>query len=139
LDLVESRRAAQACEPVVTPFSPNAIAAESLVGEREDDLLTIRDGQGPHLILAGDHQLLDAIMLEASQRWRVRILRDLEEPADGRNSDAARYLARLVSAHSVADDGELELRREEKRVLVVVSLAPDVGRAGEFERHRDRA
>src|SRR3989440_474536 len=70
---------------------------------------------------------------------RVGILRDLEEPADGVDADTARHLARLVSAHPVADGGELEPRRKQEGVLVVVSLAPDVGRAGEFERHRERA
>jgi TrkA family protein len=64
--------------PVITPFSPNEIAAEGLVEKKEEGRPLASDRRGPHLILAGDHQLLDAIMLEASRQWRIQILQDLE-------------------------------------------------------------
>jgi hypothetical protein len=82
-------RSPSAPRPVVTPFSPNAMAADTLLetapcklhGGEAGRLLEVRDGRAPHLILAGDHPLLDAIVLEALRRWRVRILRDLEQPS----------------------------------------------------------
>ena len=70
---------------VVSPFSAAAIAAEALledsrVGDGEDaaPLMRMRDGAGPNLLLAGDHPLLDALVLAALRRWRVRTLRELE-------------------------------------------------------------
>ena len=68
---------------VVTPFSPNAIAAEVLLAERKD-LFKAPDGVTPHLILAGDHLLLDSILRAALQRWRVRMLRDFEDGRSGK-------------------------------------------------------
>jgi len=78
--------------PVVTPFSANAIAAENLLtdttirlaGDSEGPLLKARDGKAPHLILAGDHPLLEAIILSGYRRWRVRVLRDQELRSDVR-------------------------------------------------------
>ncbi len=92
----------------VSPFSANAIAAEALidsapvehrsperrvaasesgsggaVAPRQPDsvLLEMRDGRPPNLLLAGDHPLIDAIVLAALRRWRVRVLRDIEANA----------------------------------------------------------
>jgi voltage-gated potassium channel Kch len=72
---------------VVTTFSPNAIAADLLLdrvrrklpGGEEGSL--IADAGAPYVILAGDHPLLDAIVLAALRRWRVRLLRGLEQPS----------------------------------------------------------
>ena len=66
---------------------------------------------------------------------RIRVLRQLEEPLQGLDRDPACHLACLVSAHSVADGRQLEPRRDQQGVFVVVPFAPDVGRPGEFERH----
>jgi hypothetical protein len=74
---------------LVTPFSPNAIAADALLeGARarrgagaEGPLLELGHGAAPYVLLAGDHPLLDAIVLAALRRWRVRILRELERPS----------------------------------------------------------
>ncbi len=75
---------------VVSPFSANTIAAEALLEKSEvklgnsgdlAPLLRMRGEQGreaPNLLLAGDHPLIDALILAALQRWRVRILRGLE-------------------------------------------------------------
>lgn len=92
----------------VSPFSANAIAAEALIDSapverrggapcgyaaepgsagaaapRQPDsvLLEMRDGRSPNLLLAGDHPLIDAIVLAALRRWRVRVLRDIEANA----------------------------------------------------------
>ncbi len=82
-----SRAAATTPVPVVSPFSANAIAAESLIresgvrlesGEREE-LLRMRSGAAPSLLLVGDHPLIDAIVLDLLRRWRVRILREFEQ------------------------------------------------------------
>jgi hypothetical protein len=66
----------------VSPFSANSIAAESLIDaapvKSGGTLLEIGDGRAPNLLLAGDHQLLDALLLVALRRWRVGALRDLE-------------------------------------------------------------
>jgi TrkA-N domain/RyR domain len=79
--------AAAAKRPVVSPFSANAIAAETLLDEsqvRLDDgeslgpLVSMRDGAAPNLLLVGDHPLIDALILAALRRWRVRTLRELE-------------------------------------------------------------
>lgn len=74
----------------VTPFSAEAIAAEALLEDamvtgRDGDapLMAMRDGAGPNLLLAGDHPLLEALVLAALRRWRVRTLRELES-ASGR-------------------------------------------------------
>ena len=86
---LRSRRRPPAGAPVVSPFSANAIAAEALLDEAEvkvrveggDGLasfLQMREGKAPNLLLAGDHPLLDAIVLACLRRWRVRVLRELE-------------------------------------------------------------
>ncbi|MGI9184755.1 MAG: NAD-binding protein [Solirubrobacteraceae bacterium] len=72
--------------PVVSPFSANAIAAEALLDEsqvrRGDEplrpLLAMRNGTAPNLLLVGDHPVIDALVLAALRRWRVRQLRELE-------------------------------------------------------------
>jgi TrkA-N domain/RyR domain len=73
-------------KPIVSPFSANAIAAEALlddskvrVGDGEGALLAMRAGRAPNLLLVGDHPLIDAVILAALRRWRVRILREDEE------------------------------------------------------------
>lgn len=73
--------------PVVSPFSANAIAAETLLDESRvrltdsdqlGPLVSMRNGAAPNLLLVGDHPLIDALILAALRRWRVRILRELE-------------------------------------------------------------
>lgn len=75
--------------PIVSPFSTNAVAARALL--RDNDSLTppadgrdgdeglarlgVFGGSATHLLLAGDHPLLEAIMLEALRRWRAAALR----------------------------------------------------------------
>ncbi len=70
---------------VVTPFSANAIAAEALIDESPVKhgarLLEMRDGRAPNILLAGDHPLIDALLLAVLRRWRVRVLRDFEANA----------------------------------------------------------
>jgi len=88
-DRSRARRSLELARAVVTPFSPNAIAADALLERARsklaaDDggpLLEITDGEAPYVILAGDHPLLDAIVLAALRHWRVRILRELEQPS----------------------------------------------------------
>ena len=74
--------------PEVSPFSTYAVAARALlidetpIGDWHDDgepLLAPRDGRAPHLLLAGDHPLLDALVLEGLRRWRALAL---EVPGD---------------------------------------------------------
>ena len=78
--------------PIVSPFSANAIAAETLLDEAEvkvnvdgaeelASFLQMRHGKAPNLLLAGDHPLIDALVLACLRRWRVRILRELESNA----------------------------------------------------------
>ena len=74
--------------PEVSPFSTYAVAARALlvdetpIGDWHDDgepLLSPRDGRPPHLLLAGDHPLIDALILEGLRRWRALAL---EAPSD---------------------------------------------------------
>jgi hypothetical protein len=79
---------------LVTPFSPNAIAADALLDRAQrklpgggEGLLLASDGddaRAPYVILAGDHPLLDAIVLAALRHWRVRVLRERERPSGAR-------------------------------------------------------
>jgi voltage-gated potassium channel Kch len=78
--------AAPVGRPVISPFSANAIAAETLLdesrvrldGHETGPLVSMRNGVAPNLLLVGDHPLIDALVLAALRRWRVRILRELE-------------------------------------------------------------
>jgi hypothetical protein len=75
---------------LVNSFSPNAIAADALLDTeivdtrgRPTRLLAMRERDGglhvaPNLLLAGDHPLIDALILAALRRWRVRFLRERE-------------------------------------------------------------
>jgi voltage-gated potassium channel Kch len=78
-------------ELFVSPFSPNAIAAETLLDESDAlhptdglvDLLRMRRTASgaptaPNLLVAGDDSLLDALLLACLRRWRVRVLRGFE-------------------------------------------------------------
>ncbi|HET9103303.1 MAG TPA: NAD-binding protein [Solirubrobacteraceae bacterium] len=76
---------ARAARIVVSPFSAAAIAADALLedsrvgdGARAAPLMRMRSGAGPNLLLAGDHPLIDSLVLAALRRWRVRTLRELE-------------------------------------------------------------
>jgi voltage-gated potassium channel Kch len=85
-DVALTRRA----DVVISPFSPIAVAAETLLddsevvepGGRVVPLLRMRGHEtartAPNLLLAGDHPLIDAIILAALRRWRTRVLRELE-------------------------------------------------------------
>jgi TrkA-N domain len=73
--------------PVVSPFSANAIAAQTLLDEAEvvvdgsgrlENLLHMRGGNAPNILLAGDHPLIDALLLASLRGWRFLVLRDLE-------------------------------------------------------------
>jgi hypothetical protein len=91
----DDERLAEAPAPAqtlrVSPFSTRAVAARALLADEEPDgewharagsLLRVVDGAAPHLLLAGDHPLLDAMMLEGLRRWRSLALAP-EEPAAG--------------------------------------------------------
>src|SRR5207245_9865468 len=65
----------------------------------------------------------------------VRISGDLEHPLDRLHPDPRCDLAGLVAAHAVADDRDVVFGQEQQRVLVVIALAADVGRASELEAH----
>jgi hypothetical protein len=67
----------------VSPFSAHVVVARALlvdetpIPEWHDDgrpLLSLRDGRAPHVLLAGDHALLDALILEGLRRWRALAL-----------------------------------------------------------------
>jgi hypothetical protein len=67
----------------VSPFSTNAVAARALLLDEEPDgewhtlagpLLRVVDGVAPHLLLAGDHPFLDALILEGLRQWRALAL-----------------------------------------------------------------
>lgn len=79
--------------PLVNPFSTNAVAARALLRDKDPQDATAKhdedanrpelgvfgDGathlEATHLFLAGDHPLLEAIVLEALRRWRAAALR----------------------------------------------------------------
>ena len=73
-------------EPNVISFSANVIAADWLLdrigtpppNEEAPPPREIESLERPHLILAGDHPLLDAIVLTALRRWRAKTLLQLE-------------------------------------------------------------
>ncbi len=65
-------------EPRVISFSANAIAADWLLDNVGSPAQEIEAIARPHLILAGDHPLLDAVILAALRRWQAKMLRQLE-------------------------------------------------------------
>jgi hypothetical protein len=83
----------QSDQPHVTRahvFTPNALAAATLFGEGPDQsvsddqaglLASAEDQQRPHLLLAGDHPLLEAVVLAQLRRGRARLLRSGTERA----------------------------------------------------------
>jgi hypothetical protein len=91
---LEDTDARERSRALVAPFSPNAIAADALLegahrrlpGGGEGLLLASAgdDARAPYVILAGDHPLLDAIVLAALRHWRVRVLRERERPSGAR-------------------------------------------------------
>src|SRR5947209_6134924 len=99
--------------------------ADALVGPLRSDLQEVRA-----FVLA-------AVVAEGP--GGVGIVGDLEEPLDGVDADARGDFAGLVPSHAVADDGDAMLRQKQKRVLVVVALAADIGGAGELEGHGRRS
>jgi voltage-gated potassium channel Kch len=74
---------------LVIPFSTNAVAARALLAEkdpadqRESPELRLLNGQATHLLLAGDHPLLEALMLEALRRWRAAALERRDDTHEG--------------------------------------------------------
>jgi hypothetical protein len=65
-------------EPRVISFSANATAADWLLDNVGSPPREIEEIELPHLILAGDHPLLDAVILAALRRWQSKTLRGLE-------------------------------------------------------------
>lgn len=127
--------------PVVTPFSANAIAAEALLddlkcllpGGGTAPLLSLPGGRGAHLILAGDHPLIDALVLAALRRWRVQILRDIETHAG-----IARPPLRLSIYGPGANDRADALRRRWRPESNVLELeAKDIDPAGDVSIEQD--
>lgn len=122
--------------PLVSPFSANAIAAERLLGDvkvRTDDpsapdgLLAMHDGKAPNLLLAGDHPLLDSIVLAALRRWRVETLRELEQGSDERRPPI--HIS-LYGPDAVARLGRLRDRWLPESDMLFIE-ARDAGPAGE--------
>jgi voltage-gated potassium channel Kch len=67
---------------VVSPFSANTIAAEALLDsalcQDGSPLLEMHGANAPNILLAGDHPLIEALVLGAVRRWHEQMLRDLE-------------------------------------------------------------
>ena len=72
----------------LSPFSTHAVVARALLvdetpigGWHEDKqpLLSVRAGRAPNLLFAGDHPLIDALILEGLRRWHALAL---EEPGE---------------------------------------------------------
>ena len=87
-------------------FTPNALAAGALFGEGasgpvpggESAVLSELESQGrPHLMLAGDHPILEAVILGELRRSRARMLRR-DQPAD----NAQAFLISLIGPGAVA-------------------------------------
>jgi Trk K+ transport system NAD-binding subunit len=136
-----SRAAAATAVPVVSPFSANAIAAQSLIRESEvrlesgeqDKLLRMRSSAAPSLLLVGDHPLIDAIVLDSLRRWRVRILRELEQ---GSADHRPPLRVSLFGPDAVARAQRLRRRwQPEPQVLALEALdsEPSGDGAGEVE------
>jgi predicted Rossmann-fold nucleotide-binding protein len=76
-------------QPAIVSFSTNAIAADWLLDNigsppREIEVMT-----QPHLLLAGDHPLIDAVILASLRRWRAKTLHDLESSDHSRLESVA--------------------------------------------------
>jgi hypothetical protein len=80
--------------PRLHVFTPNALAAAALLGEGDGpdgshagdraDVLADLEKQGrPHLLLVGDHPLLEAVILGVLRRRRAQILRDAGRSESG--------------------------------------------------------
>ncbi len=115
-DVAYGRATAPGPTPVVTSFSANAIAADALLTESRRKvagaggtapLLVMQGTRGPSLLLAGDHDLLDAIVLAALRRWSVRVLRELE--SDSRHARPPMHIS-LLGAEAVARVERLRVR-----------------------------
>jgi len=80
----EPDQAAAARLPFVSPFSANTIAAEALIDAAQTQdglpLLEPRGSAAPSILLAGDHPLIDALVLATLRRWHERILRSGDAP-----------------------------------------------------------
>jgi hypothetical protein len=82
--LEEGERSERRDMPRVHVFTPNALVAAALLGEggtprageRVAVLADLEDHERPHLLLAGDHPLLEAVILGELRRRRARILRN---------------------------------------------------------------
>jgi voltage-gated potassium channel Kch len=83
-------------------FGANAIAASALLVDRsggEAILDRIEYCNDPHLLLAGDHPLLEAVVVAALRRWRTRLLREPDRsPAVLRVSVIGPQAQELVTA-----------------------------------------
>jgi hypothetical protein len=124
---------------VVTTFSPNAIAADALLEHShrrlpsggDGPLMADGDGLAPYVILAGDHPLLDAIVLAALRHWRVRVLRELEQPSGARHTpmrigvygpDASARIERL-RRRWLPEPDVLELEAKDVELTGAISVA----------------
>jgi hypothetical protein len=122
--------------PLVSPFSANAIAAERLLGDvkvrtddpdKPDGLLAMHGGKAPNLLLAGDHPLLDSIVLAGLRRWRVETLRELEQGSPDRRPPI--HIS-LYGPDAVARLGRLRDRWLPESDMLFIE-ARDSGPAGE--------
>jgi voltage-gated potassium channel Kch len=98
---LEEGESASTSTPTVSVFSANAVVAGALFGEgvspddqsrerSQDDvarLVELDHHRQPHLLLAGDHPLLEAIVLAALRRRRAQRERGLELQRGGGNDE----------------------------------------------------
>jgi len=119
--------------PVVTPFSPNATAAEALLREHKHLLTTTSDGVGPHLLLAGDHPLIEAILLVVLRRWRSEILRAAENEPDPNQPTVPPFRVSVYGSDAI-DRADAFVRRWSPESHVLELEAQNTGAAGSSAR-----
>jgi hypothetical protein len=72
----------KAAGATVEIFGANATAADALLADRsggEAILDRLEHDEQPHLLLAGDHPLLEAVVVSALRRWRAHLLREPDQ------------------------------------------------------------
>ncbi len=110
IDGVAAARSAAGARPVVSPFSANAIAAERLLDR-------IADGRPESLLLAGDHPLIDLLVLTVLRRQRAEAIDRIE------SGDTSPFAPVRISIYGpAAEDRVLRLKerwRPEPQLLLL--------------------